>query len=561
MRHPTTLRDRLGGRWAISLRGWLIVSAFLLVATLVERGAGLVPMSILAIAANGLVLLIGDRTVFRHRAAEPVPAWWTVTLAILATAAGWATMVVASSAFGAATTGPPVGQGILLVPVLLVGMTLLLDEVDRVQRAAAEAAQRLIDLRRDQGVQDELLEAIILEVQAEIDLATAGLRTDLERSQGDDDRRDGLAIARSLEAVVESGLRPLSQRLYAAHRSLPPAIPTTRSFAEPLAVATLYPLATGVFFLGFSLLLMTAAHGAAFALVHAPFYAASAGLGVLLAEMVARRQRRLERLRIPLAMACVMLTTNAANWALTTVVRLPYENWPLASNLVWAPILVLLFNVAAFTAIGRRREISRRQSVIADRTLEALVESRELVFVSRELAQYLHGTLQADLLAAAFAIQTATRSDDADAVAAAMGKALVALRTRPTVAPACDDLRDEVDRRLSLWRGFGTISAEISVTKRLSPAVVQEVGRIVGEGITNAAKHGNADAIAITISPLGDRAVHIVIADDGQGLAARVPGMGSTYFDAAAPGAWALTPARSGQGTVLTVDLALPITG
>jgi signal transduction histidine kinase len=559
VQQPTTLRDRLGGRWAISLRGTLIVDAFLLVATLVERGAGLLPMSLLAIVVNGAVLLLGNRTIFRNRAVTPVPAWWTIALVMIATAAGWTTMVLGSSVLGPATTGPPVGQGILLVPVLLVGMTLLLDEVERVQKAAAGTAQQLVDLRLSQGVRDELLEAIIVEVQAEIDAATAGLRTDLERSQGDDDRRDGLAIAHALEAAVESGLRPLSQRLYAAHGSVPPALPTTRSFAEPLAVATLYPFATGVFFLGFSLLLMTAAHGAGFAVVHSPLYAASAGLGVLIAEVAARHQRRLERLRIPLAMACVMLTTSTANWAITAVAHLPYENWPLASNLVWAPMLVLVFNVAAFTVIGQRREISRRQSVIADRTLEALVASRELVFVSRELAQYLHGTLQADLLAAAFAIQTATRSSDADAVTAAMGKALVALRTRPTVAPACHDLREEVDHRLALWRGFGTVSAEISVTSELPPFVVQAVGRIVGEGITNAAKHGNAEAIAITISPLGDRALHIVIADDGLGLAARTPGLGSAYFDTAAPDAWSLAANPVGRGAVLTVDLALPI--
>ena len=91
---PTTdsrpsARELLGGRWAISLRGWLIVSALVLVIGANSRSQLDVPAPTIAVVAlAGWVLmsvlyLAAHLTVFRNRRTAPVHVAWLVALGVL----------------------------------------------------------------------------------------------------------------------------------------------------------------------------------------------------------------------------------------------------------------------------------------------------------------------------------------------------------------------------------------------------------------------------------------------------------------------------------------------
>jgi signal transduction histidine kinase len=97
-------RDLLTGRWAISLRAWILISLLMQWPSYVRNSVPsnlpptwAVAIGILRILAAGLVLLIADRTYLRRRASEP--ASLTVVIATWI-AAGAAAMAVQWAAFG-----------------------------------------------------------------------------------------------------------------------------------------------------------------------------------------------------------------------------------------------------------------------------------------------------------------------------------------------------------------------------------------------------------------------------------------------------------------------------
>jgi len=77
---------------------------------------------------------------------------------------------------------------------------------------------------------------------------------------------------------------------------------------------------------------------------------------------------------------------------------------------------------------------------------------------------------------------------------------------------------------------------------------------VVAEGITNAARHGLAAAVDVTIAVDAPDRISITIADDGRGDAGGTPGMGTGLLDAVAA-EWG----RVGGDPGCTVSVAVPI--
>jgi hypothetical protein len=77
----------IGGRWAVSLRVWVIVALLIQIPSIVRASqvvgvpalASLVP-GVVGALALGAVLLVADRTILRSRNFEPMNGW--IVLAI-----------------------------------------------------------------------------------------------------------------------------------------------------------------------------------------------------------------------------------------------------------------------------------------------------------------------------------------------------------------------------------------------------------------------------------------------------------------------------------------------
>jgi signal transduction histidine kinase len=188
------------------------------------------------------------------------------------------------------------------------------------------------------------------------------------------------------------------------------------------------------------------------------------------------------------------------------------------------------------------------------RTVDALAMDREIVRVSRLLAQYVHGTLQSHLLATAYALENAELVQGG--AAGVLQRARSAFEAEVAVSAGSTTLAGEIDRRASLWSGFMVVDIEVGRAKgALPPAVIADAGRVVEEALSNAHKHGDARSVSVVAERVGDSTLQIRVTDDGTGLADVRPGMGSAWLDFVAPDAWSLTPGPGGRGACVTVTV------
>lgn len=570
MAEAPTVADRIGGRWALSFRAWVFIGSFTLFAVPlsipVAEGtrARLVAFAIGAILALvlGAAMLVADRTVLRRRRERPVPVRTVVVVDVLFGLIHSVTSVALLTAFDFPETATlPAGRilfSVLMAPVMLIAMSLIFDDIARYGRERDALLGRLLALREQSADRSGLTESIQAAVQAEVRVATDPILADLTAAPANLTPADRLAMAERLEQVAMQELRPLSQRLHAASEVAPVSEPYVRQavwtiFRTQRLEPWLASLVGGVFFLLFNAVRYDLQLGVAQFVAQTGLMYATLGPLAALDERRRREGRHFPAL--PLGIVLVGLLTGIKGLIVQFAILGDADVPAVVLASLWAPLVVIAVSFTVGALRQRRDGLADLVFEVDERTLDAIIANRELVRVSRELAQHVHGTLQSTLLATAFAVESATRTNDTAAFERAVDEARIALQTTPELAAAETDLDAEVARRLALWEGFLDIEDDVHVDGPLPPSVVRDIGRALEEGISNARKHGRASRIAVRVTRDGD-GVLLEVADDGTGSAGGLPGMGSRILDEIAPGGWTLEPRPAG-GAVLTVRLAV----
>lgn len=569
MAESRTAAERIGGRWAISLRGWAVISAILIVSltfstpqvgTTMGLSLTVVGIALAGALLAGAMLLLADRTLFRHRAERPVPVSWVVGLGLLMGLAQSAMTLALFPASGLDASAYP-NSRLVLVPLFAVGLmiatALTFDDIESYRTARDGLLQRAADLRSRSVERRELTRTIEEAVQEELALTTRSILGDLDRAHPDMTREERLEMARALQRTASNQLRPLSRRLLATPTA---ALPRPR-FAEALRVTLgsrhVRPGWTAIA-VGVSAFSYVIARGGLAqslwqgALVIVVVYVALAGT----ARVAARWQwRRTTTLAVAIFVATV---ANALKSLLVQVLILGgTEPATLLISLLWVPIVALVVSVVAAATDTREESLRQLEYEVDERVIDAIIANRELVRVSRELAGHVHGTLQSTLLATAFAIENATRTNDGASFDAAVEGARRALTSdAPRPQPAAE-LAEEVQRHVELWSEFTEVTTSLPAAASLPPGVVADVGRVVEEGIGNAKKHGGARRIHVAVEQPQPEVVRISISDDGRGPTAGAPGLGASLLDEVAPGRWSLRMNPAGAGSLLIVDLSL----
>lgn len=214
----------------------------------------------------------------------------------------------------------------------------------------------------------------------------------------------------------------------------------------------------------------------------------------------------------------------------------------ITSVLLSAMLVLLTSSVGSW----RQRQETAQQTfrdLLDEERIAALARARVTSQVARDAAQTLHGPVQARLAACAVAMDAASRAGDIDAYALALRQAQQALQMRlfdddPTPLQTTQEALTAV---VSPWRGI------LEATVTIEPDLVDDTGlshsieQIVEEALTNAARHGRARSVAISVrrEPSGD--VLVTVDDDGRGPADGAPALGSALLDRVTGGQWSLT--------------------
>jgi len=179
----------------------------------------------------------------------------------------------------------------------------------------------------------------------------------------------------------------------------------------------------------------------------------------------------------------------------------------------------------------------------------------------RYLGNVLHGSVQSSLTSAALRLeQWSTTMDGAELprviaeVRTALEGALAAVDIGPV---AGGSLGEVVGERIALWSG--AVESTVTITDEAraidDPFLIEQVGDIVGEAITNAVRHGHAERITVAIAR-SRGSLDIVVSDDGVGPSAHQSAGGGLGHLLRSGYAWTLE--RESAVTVLRVRI--PVT-
>jgi two-component sensor histidine kinase len=208
---------------------------------------------------------------------------------------------------------------------------------------------------------------------------------------------------------------------------------------------------------------------------------------------------------------------------------------------------------------GQRAESEFLERQISKEQLETMFLKREEDRLSRELAKYLHGTIQSRLMASAMALEKAGRKGDKKALEKELAEAYKSLRVPSAEyfnAPAVT-FREEINKVVTKWSDLMKVKVKISVAIKDLPAhKSQEIGNVVNEGLSNSFRHGNAGAVNVSITGNNDE-ILVEISDDGTGLLPGKPGLGTDWFKAIAGNSWILKSNIDRPGTTLELHVKI----
>ena len=556
-------RELLGGRWAISLRGWLIGSALAVapsafnVRALLDASTGDLAWAIALMSiVSSAILLFANVTVFRHRRRSPVAIGWVLGLALLLGVSRVATL------YGFELIGPGASLTITELLSLFVSIvpgtaitwlliTYILASGDWYATERARLMRFEIDTEgarlRALGALDATRAVLTLRIRKDLESQLAVLDDTAMIDQG---QLSDVVLGAASEYVrpeshalwSDSPVASQSRSLHGLERAsltapLPLLIPYALWFAvvTPLSIIRRSLIDT---LLGAAVLLLCA-------LVLFP-------LGRRAIRRFAPAPHAI-RARL-LALAVIVLAISP-----TVLLNIATLNAATSNTAALAPLSAVIF-VALVVSVSWLQASQRVQD---ERLRDLRSHAEEAKFqrlsleaateqMQRDLALYLHSTVQAGLVASAYAIQDAAARGDKIALEQAIDGARAAAARVDEHTPAVT--RDLAAVRAAIDETWGGVLAVrwILADSELSATVTDRLGKVARECLANASIHGAASEVTVRIV-VESACVIVEITDNGSGLGDGKPGLGSAVLNEATAGQWTIASVATGGAQVRAV--------
>lgn len=553
-----TLREHIGGRWAISWQMFVLNMPFNIIGVVTVMAApptggqwlGWLTVALLGLVVIGVFFIVGDLTWLRHRRERPVPVW-SVALwggLIGATRAGVVTLSAGALDLQVAPASDGVMRvawGALLGAIALPLGALLLSSVSRFrherERLLAErAAAERVRMQRE-GEVATLREALVEGVRGQVRQALTDVESgDLSAHEVSEAmRRTSHRIWSPEEETAASGAPVVSvlRASFAPHRIPALAIAVIWTvFAVPPLVTALGP-AVAIPDLAFCFVALWACFALADRWAHGRPSQRWWALGVmwLIGWVLASPVSYLIFDRRPLEAAVPVFVVNA----------------------IWLALVVVLMTFLSGALASSEAVLRRLNEDLDDAEVAARAQGEERDLILRELAARLHGSVQSPMVSGVALLEMRGASE--------VERAHVIERVGHLVASLGEvegerSLADGLATILAPWHGYleTDVLIEAGVEEGVDRRVVDRrvIERVVEEGVVNAYRHGSATRVSIEVRATPEGAL-IRVCDDGTGPVAGAPGLGSRFLSAVACQPWTLTASSSG-GCCLEVVIGRP---
>lgn len=570
----------IGGKWAISWRNSLYsLPLLILIVPLVEGAVTSwwafwrwTLVSILSMIPLAIIYLIADITFFRDRARKPVPGYYLFVLGFIMGAARGISAAVLAHEFNILTVENSsyaftvflraINTGLIAMVALpivsLISASIEIYKLDRnaliaermlfeSQKSESEAVIKSLRSSMTRKVDDNLLQ-VIQNSQEYLDEKGRSLEANWE------------LMAVKLRKAALDTIRPFSHSLHRRGVEKNYAVTTQellRYIANSIRIEIPWVIAIYIIsdfkhiFIG-----STPANGTMNLLIRIVIIYVSL---VFLAEL--KKRGNIKGLWGYLtAIAIFGVIFGWITHILDDIFELKHDTrFSHVFDSLWLSFCILVVGLVSAFMYGQRAESEFLERQISKEQLETMFLKREEDRLSRELAKYLHGTIQSRLMASAMALEKAGRKGDQKALERELADAYKSLRVPSAEyfsAPEAT-FREEISKVVAKWSDLMKVKVKIAAAiKDIPNHKSQEIGNVVNEGLSNSFRHGSAGSVNISITGTNE-AVFIEISDDGTGLTPGKPGLGTEWFKAIAGNSWILKSNKEGPGTTLELHVKI----
>lgn len=545
--------ERIGGRWAIALQKWVVTLLLMpLLAAGYTKDLGDTKdiflwtcFSLAGLCIVGTCDFLLDRTLFRGRCEHPVPPWWVVVNSAVGgffiSCSAWVggSLVGVSNSTQMAIRIP----GLTLLGALWgVLLSLVLDYLDRANTLRRRHIDQMVQLELIKVQQSAIVDEVIQSVRDETNLEIARIRDSMSEIA---DLPSSEASA-AMRASAARAIQPLSKKLWESAKNSYPTLRLRDVFLHAVSKQPFRPWLLAALTVALSIVDRMSRLGLVIGVVVTMLIA----LGVVVQLPIANHMMlRFPHHHVRIFVGAILLIE------IQTVALVVWERRLMGAPVSYAEIVV---SVAAsvfliFLSIALRSfdlvtgQVARfaMQGVEAER-ISSIARDQRISAAVREMAQVLHGTVQTRLVSCAMALDLAAEAGDGESANAALLEARRALSNAPIEsAKTGTSLSKEIQRKVEVWGGLCECKVRIDECEE-TPDMIDRIGLIVEEGISNAVRHGGATEIEISVSPTAENAVEVLVMDNGRGLANGSRGVGSAIIENASGGHWNLQARNSG---------------
>ena len=247
---------------------------------------------------------------------------------------------------------------------------------------------------------------------------------------------------------------------------------------------------------------------------------------------------------IPL-LTIVYILPNSLFWIESDATKFFYQLFLTSCHIT----ILLGFNL--YKLLGQQRS-----AVLAN--LEQIAQGKELFpFSSADLsaardialARYLHGELQAGLVATSLILERAIKTGDTNLANHALRSTVDILnQDHARVSQSrTSSPNARLEKISSGWKGIAEVKITLDWIDDLETLVLNDIITLIDEAVSNAIRHAKASSILVTGSRVGEN-LHFEILSDGTGMTAKSVGLGTKLFNELASN---LTYSKQGEQNLL----------
>jgi signal transduction histidine kinase len=240
--------------------------------------------------------------------------------------------------------------------------------------------------------------------------------------------------------------------------------------------------------------------------------------------------------------------TNTMIIALIYLLPLPVILFILPANLFWTISIATIFfyqffisscHISFLLGLNLYKLLEQQRSTVLH-NFEQLIEDKVLFPISKDdlsavrdidLARYLHGELQAGLIASSLLLERALKTGDTDVARHALKSAvdLLSQDYAQISQSRISSAQARLEKICSGWKGIAEIIIALDWIDTLDASVVNDVISLIDEGVSNAIRHAKASEISVSGSRMGTD-LHLEILSDGSPMIEKAPGLGTKLF-------------------------------